>query len=39
MTHVCNPPTIVGLTVAPQPDWTCGICGRIWRDWPAGVVR
>ena len=30
--HICRPPTIVGLTVPQQPDWTCGQCGRVWRD-------
>lgn len=30
--HTCNPPTIVGAYHPFQPDWECGVCGRIWRD-------
>jgi hypothetical protein len=37
--HVCAPPTIPqGLTVPIQPDWTCGVCQRVWRD-VGGLVR
>ena len=37
--HVCQQPTIAGLTVPQQPDWTCAKCGRIWRDSIAGAIR
>ena len=39
--HRCQPPTIAAtsLTHPLQPDWTCGVCGRVWRDWAAGALR
>jgi hypothetical protein len=30
--HRCHTPAFSGVTVPVQPDWTCGACGRIWRD-------
>ena len=39
--HVCQKPTnaVAGSTYPPQPDWTCGVCGRVWRDWISGHLR
>lgn len=38
--HRCTPPLNVGLTIpTTQPDWECGVCHRVWRDWITGVIR
>lgn len=35
--HRCHTPAMPqGLTVPLQPDWTCAVCGRVWRDWNGG---
>jgi hypothetical protein len=35
----CNPPRIGQGTVPVQPDWTCGTCGRVWRDMRSGPIQ
>ena len=35
--HKCSvPPLGNGPITAPRPDWTCGLCGRVWRCWNGG---
>ena len=34
--HVCPKPLIATGSAPPQPDWTCRMCGRIWREWNGG---
>jgi len=34
--HVCATPLLLSGTNPQQPDWTCGECGRVWRDWNGG---
>lgn len=36
--HVCQPPTLQ-LTSPGQPDWTCGTCGRVFRDCAQRDIR
>ena len=36
-THVCQPPVMaVAVSRPEQPDWTCAVCGRVWRDTATG---
>lgn len=38
--HYCSPPLLASSLTSPmRPDWTCGICGRLWRDWLSGNIH
>lgn len=36
--HTFQPPVMaVAVSRPQQPDWTCGVCGRVWRDTLTGT--